>query len=174
MTPADELLAMRVGEERARFWGDLVNLAFKEAHAEAGPPNKANIEAALRQQIGHGNRLLYMAQSACRDLAEYVKLPPVFHKVLMEALAEAVKHFRELREMVADWTRRQGVSLAGAEDLDPLISGLDDSRAVLFAARHSVFPGLEPDRVSQAIRDVDAGRGRPLDDVLAELAEPAE
>lgn len=174
MTPADELLAMRVGRERARFWGDLVTLAFEEAaseHAAAAPPNKAVIEGALREQIGHGKRLLYMAQSASRDLAEYLKLPPAVHKVLMEALAEAVKHFRELREMVANWTRRQGVSLAGAEDLGPLITGLDDSRAELFAARHSVFPGLEPQRVSEAIHDLDAGRGRPLDEVLAELGE---
>jgi hypothetical protein len=66
-------------------------------------------------------------------------------------------------------TMRVGEALDAEHDLSPLIRKLDDLRAQLIAARHDVFPGLELDRVAQALNDLDAGKGRPLETVLAEL-----
>jgi hypothetical protein len=35
----------------------------------------------------------------------------------------------------------------------------------------NVVPGLEPARVEQALRDLDAGKGRPLKEVMARLRQ---
>ena len=35
----------------------------------------------------------------------------------------------------------------------------------------NVVPGLEPARVEQALRDLDAGKGRPLKEVMAGLRQ---
>jgi hypothetical protein len=172
MTFTDEVLTIRVAGARTRFL-DEVTSALKEAASrsiETEAPSKADIEAELRLQIGHGRRLLAMAESACNDLPAYVKLQPTIHKVLTEALAEAAKHFQGLQTMAVDWRRRQVEMFDGTKEFAPLINKLDDVRAHLIAAWHDVFPGLELDKVSQAIQDLDAGKGRPLDTVLAEFA----
>jgi hypothetical protein len=171
MSPVDEVLTLRVGSARARFLDDIA-LALKDATSgEAVPdsPSRADIESALKAQIGHGKQLLEMAEAACRDLGSYVKLQPTVHKVLIGALSEAARSFRDLDAMVANWTHRHGQPLEGAEEFSPLARKLDDRRAELIAAWHDVFPGLEVDRVSQAIRNLDAGKGRPLHAVLADL-----
>jgi hypothetical protein len=173
MTSVDELLTIRVGSARARFLDD-VALALRDAtsgQASAGSPSKADIEAELKVQIGHGRQLLEMAEAACSDLASYVKLQPTVHKVLTDALSETAKYFRYFQEMLADRTHRHGQSLDGAQELPALVSRLDNCRAELIAAWHDVFPGLELDRVCEAIHNLDAGKGRPLDAVLADLGE---
>jgi hypothetical protein len=173
MSAVDEVLTLRVGSARARFLDDIA-LALRDAtSAGASPasPSKADIEAELKTQLGHGKELLEIAEAACRDLGSYVKLQPTVHKVLTGALAETARHFRDLHEMLAGWTQRHAQALKGAEDVCPLARKLDDCRAELIAAWHDVFPGLEVDRVSRAIRNLDAGKGRPLDAVLTDLAK---
>ncbi len=170
MNSAHELLTIRVGEARAQFLGDVAS-ALKEATsgAEFDPPTQADIEEALKVQIAHGKRLLEMAEAACNDLASYVKLQATIHKVLTGALAEAAKHFRDCLAMVTVWMDRQGLPLEGAQEMATLTRKLDDCRAQLLAAWPDVFPGLEMEKVNQAIHDLDCGKGRSLESMPAEL-----
>jgi hypothetical protein len=143
MIVADERLAVRVGRARARFVEDFT-LALKDAE-----PSKADIEEALREQIGHGRRLLEMAEAACY-LASFARLGPDTRRQMESALTVGVKAFRDLQETVTDWTRRHGVSLQGEQDLGPLVAEMDRCRAELAlgaqegqgdkGAEHAPFP----------------------------------
>src|SRR3954463_8693093 len=39
----------------------------------------------------------------------------------------------------------------------------------LAKASEVILPGLEPDRMRQALRDLDAGKGRPLPEIMTDL-----
>jgi hypothetical protein len=92
--------------------------------------SKADIEGALQEQIGHGKQLLEMGEAACY-LASVVRLRPETRKQMQWALTVGVQAFQDLREMVADWTSREGVSPEGAQDLGPLVAEMDRYRAEL-------------------------------------------
>ena len=124
MTLVDERLTVRKSRAHVRFVEDFT-LALKEAE-----PSKAAMEDALKDQIGHGKRLLEMAEVACY-LASVKQLQPITHKDMEWALTMGVRAFRDLHEMVADWTRRHGESLEGAQDLGSLVTELECCRAEL-------------------------------------------
>jgi hypothetical protein len=124
MTLADERLTVRKSRAYARFVEDFT-FALKETE-----PTKAAIEDAIKEQIEHGRRLLDMAEAACY-LASVKRLQPDTQKDMESALTTGVRAFRDLQEMVADWMRRHGESLEGAEDLGPLVVDMDRCRAEL-------------------------------------------
>ena len=124
MIVADERLAVRVGTARARFVEDYA-LALKDSE-----PSKADLEDALREQIGHGRQLLEMVEVACR-LASVAPLRPNIHRAMESSLAVGLKAFRDLQETVADWTRRHGVSPEGERDLGFLVVEMTHCRAEL-------------------------------------------
>ena len=62
---------------------------------------------------------------------------------------------------------------AARKRLDALMEEVRKTREWAAASPHppDIFPGLELDKISQAIRDLDAGKGRPLNDLIADLGE---
>lgn len=120
----DERLAVRRARAHVRVVEDL-NFALEESE-----PSKAGIEEALQDQIGHGKKLLEMAESACY-LASVARLRSDTHRHMQWALTVGVKAFRDLQEMVANWMRQHNVSLAGEEELSPLIAKMEQFRAEL-------------------------------------------
>jgi hypothetical protein len=94
-------------------------------------PSKAAIEEALKDQIGNGKRLLEMGEAACY-LASAGRLQSETRDQMAWALTVGVKAFRDLREMVSDWTRRHdGLSLEGEQALEPLVAEMDNLRTEL-------------------------------------------
>ena len=125
MTSVDERLAVRKkSRAHVRFVEDFT-LALKESE-----PSKADIEEALQDQIGHGRRLLEMGEAACY-LASVARLRGDTRTEIEWALTAGVKAFRDLQEMVAEWTRLHGVSLEGEHDLGPFVAEMDHCRAEL-------------------------------------------
>jgi hypothetical protein len=124
MTSLDERLAVRKSRAHVRFVEDLT-LALRETEA-----SKTAIQEALQDQIGHARRLLEMAEAACY-LASVGRLQPETRKQMEWALIVAVKAFRDLQEMIADWESRHGGVLECERDLAPVVTELDRRRAEL-------------------------------------------
>jgi len=103
MRPAAEQFAVRMSRARVRFLED-ATIALRESE-----PSKADIEDALRDQLGHSKRLQDMAEVSCRCLASPTGLQPSTHKEMIWALTVAVKDFRDLQEMLDSWTPIHGV-----------------------------------------------------------------
>jgi hypothetical protein len=136
MTLADERLTVRKSRAYARFVEEFT-FALKETE-----PSKAAMEEALRDQIDHGRRLLEMGEAACY-LASVKRLQPDAQKDMEWALTTGVRAFRDLQERVADWTRRQGESLKGTEELGPLVVGMDRCRAELASGSQQATASAE-------------------------------
>jgi hypothetical protein len=141
MTSVDERLVVAKSRAHTRFVEDLT-AALKETE-----PSKSAIEEALKDQIGNGKRLLEMGEAACY-LASVGRLQSETRDQMAWALTVGVKAFRDLREMVADWTRRHdGLSLEGEQALGPLVAEMDSLRTELASqttqgtnGEHAAFP----------------------------------
>jgi hypothetical protein len=120
----DERLAVHRAIARVRVVED-VNFALEEAK-----PSKADLEEALQEQIGDGRHLLELAEAACY-LASVDCLRPETYKHIGRALTDAVRAFRDLQEMVANWMRHHNVSLIGEQELVPLIAKMEQFRTEL-------------------------------------------
>jgi hypothetical protein len=143
MISADERLAVRMSRAHVRFMEDAaltLTLAAKESE-----PIKADIDEALKDEIGHGRRLLEMAEAACH-LASVGRLQPETRGHMKWALTAGAQAFRELQEMATEWTRRHGSSLDGAQELGPLVAEMDGCRAELasIAQERQEAPRTDP------------------------------
>jgi hypothetical protein len=163
---ASERLAVRMSRAHIRFVED-TTIALKEAE-----PAKADIEDALRDQLGHGRRLLAMAETACRCLASPSGLPPAIHKEMSWASTVALKDFRDLQEAVLSWTRTHG-ALEGAHELAALLAELGDLQAELCSWRElqEEVP-FDPELIRQARAAYDRGDFQELAEVIRDLQTP--
>lgn len=169
MTSIGEL-AVRMGRARSRFVEDAV-IALKETAADE--TNKADVEEALQEQIGHGRKLVELAELACWHFTSPKGLETETHKTMSWALLVAVNSFRELHDMVTVWTRRHdGVLFEGAQHLGPLIHDLEDRRAELSLAQESTAPAFDPKQVRVAREAYERGEFEELEETIRGLQSP--
>ncbi len=136
MTPADERLMVRKSRAHVRFVEDFT-FALKETE-----PSKPAIEDTLKEQIDHGKRLLEMAEAACY-LASVKRLQPDTQKDMEWVLTTSARAFRDLQEVVADWTRQHGEALNGAQELASLVAEMDRCRTELACESQQRVAGID-------------------------------
>jgi hypothetical protein len=164
MKSYNERLIARHARAHVRFVED-VNLALEDAIL-----NHLEVAETLREQVEHGRKLVKMAEGACKHLALSPDHQLAVDTEIIWSLAQAARAFRALQGLLrSSVPAENGPPLE--KELASLIEELDDRRAELIALRRAAFPGLEPDLVAQAIKDLDAGQGRPLETVLSNIGK---